>query len=71
MIGNIVGHSSKQVFISAPQNWCNKKIGKFPKKVDHATKSIGKVPKNVAHASFLQSLAYIVLDQDEILPKKT
>ena len=46
---------SKQLFISAPQNYC--------------TKSIGKFPKGVAHASFLQCSAYIVLGQDDDLGK--
>ena len=53
MIGNTVAYSSKQLFISAPQNYCTKSIGKFPKKV--------------AHASFLQCSAYIVLGQDDWL----
>ena len=46
---------SKQLFISAPQNYCTKSIGKFPKKF--------------AHASFLQCSAYIVLGQDDELGK--
>ena len=33
------------------------------------TKSIGKFPKKVAHASFLQCSAYIVLGQDDWLRK--
>ena len=53
MIGNTVAYSSKQLFTSAPQNYC--------------TKSIGKFPKGVAHASFLQCSAYIVLGQDDWL----
>ena len=55
MIGNTVSFSSKQLFISAPQNYCIKSIGKFPKKV--------------AHASFLQCSTYIVLGQDDDLGK--
>ena len=40
-----------QLFTSAPQNYC--------------TKSIGKFPKGVAHASFHQCSACIVLGQDD------
>ena len=55
LIGNKVAYSSKQPFISAPQNCCTKKIGKFPKKV--------------THASFLQCSVYIVLGEDDCLRK--
>ena len=51
----MVAYSSKQLFISAPQN--------------HYTKSIGKFPKKVAHASFRQCSAYIVSGQDPNLRK--
>ena len=50
LIGNTVAYSVKQLFISAPQNYC--------------TKSIGKLPQKIAHASFFQCSAYIVLGQD-------
>ena len=50
LVGNTVAYSNKQLFLSAPQNYC--------------TKIIKKIPKKVAHASFLQCLAYIILDQD-------
>ena len=55
MIGNTVTYSSKQLLIIAPQICCTKSIGKFSKKV--------------AHASFLQCSAYIVLGQDDCLRK--
>ena len=55
MIGNTVACSSKKLFISAPQNYCTKRIGKFPKKV--------------VHAGFLQCPVYIVLGQDDDLGK--
>ena len=48
-------YSSKQLFISASQNYCTKSITKFPKKV--------------AHANFLQYSAYIVLRQGDKLGK--
>ena len=47
-------HSSifkQATFISARQNYCTKSMGKFPKKV--------------AHASFLQCSVYIVLGHDD------
>ena len=50
-----VAYSSKQLFISAPENYC--------------TKSIGKFPKAIAHASFLQCSASIDLGQDDDLGK--
>ena len=53
LIGNTVAYSSKQLFISAPRNYCTKNIVKFPKKV--------------ADASFHQCSAYIVLGQDDDL----
>ena len=37
LIGNTVAYSSKQLFISVPQNCCTKSIGKFPKKVTHVS----------------------------------
>ena len=55
LTGNTVAYSSKQLLISAPQNYC--------------TKSIGKFPEGVAHASFLQCSAYIVLEQDDDIEK--
>ena len=55
MIGNTVAYSSKQLFKSAPQNYCTKSTVKFPKKA--------------AHASLLQCSAYIVLGQDDDLGK--
>ena len=33
------------------------------------TKNIGKFPKKVAHASFLQCLAYIIFGQNDCLKK--
>ena len=36
MTGNTGTYSSKQLFASAPQNYCTKSIGKLPKKVAHA-----------------------------------
>ena len=57
MIGNTVAYSSKQLFISAPENYCPKSVGKFLEKV--------------ALASFLQFSAYIVLGQDGDLGKIT
>ena len=59
MIGNTVAYSSKQLSISAPQNYCTKIIGKFP------TGEGG----GGAHASFLQFSAYIVIGQDDDLGK--
>ena len=55
LIGNTVTYSSKQLLISAPQNYC--------------AKSVGESPKKVCHASFLQFLVYIVLGQDDNLGK--
>ena len=54
MIGNTVAYSNK-LFISAPQNCCNKNVGKFPNKI--------------AHASFAQCSANVVLGQDDFLRK--
>ena len=45
-----IAYSSNELFIKVPQN-CAKCIGKFPKKV--------------VHASFLQCSTYIVIDQDD------
>ena len=55
MTGNKEAYSSKQLFMSGPQNYYTKSIGKFLKKV--------------AHASFLQCSAYAVLGQDHRLGK--
>ena len=46
------------MFTSAPQNYCTKSIGKFPKGTPL-----------VAHASFPQCSAYIDLRQDDDLGK--
>ena len=53
MIENTVAFSSKQLFISNPQNY--------------GAKSVGKFPKEVVNASFLQCLAYIILGQADDL----
>ena len=55
MIGHTVAYSSKELFTSAPQNYC--------------TKSKAKFPKGVSHASFLQCTAYIALGHDDDLGK--
>ena len=55
MIGNTVAYSSKQLFISAPQNYCTNSVGKFPEKVDHTR--------------FPQCSVYLVLGQDDDLGK--
>ena len=55
LIENTAAYSSKQLIISAPQNYCTKSIGKFPNKVDHA--------------NLLQCSAYIVLGQGNGLEK--
>ena len=53
MIENTIAFSSKQLFISNPQNY--------------GAKSVGKFPKEVVNASFLQCLAYIILGQADDL----
>ena len=55
-LGNTVAYPNRQLFISAPQNYCT-------------NKSVGKFPKKIAHARFLQCSAYIVLSQDNDLGK--
>ena len=55
LVKTYLAYSSKQLFISAPQNYCTKGIGKFHKKV--------------AHAGFLLCSAYIVLGQHDDLGK--